>query len=94
MNLLGVLLYAHVNVTIAAPAAAVGVTYDNTKTYYQQATPGAAAAAVASTGQVAATVPSSAEFQNWQQAGYNARQTSTIICRIIVVEGCFLWERF
>ncbi|XP_065223039.1 zinc finger RNA-binding protein isoform X2 [Planococcus citri] len=57
-----------------APAA-VGVTYDSAKTYYQQAAP-AAAAVAATTGQVAATVASTPEFQNWQQAGYNARPTS------------------
>ncbi len=52
----------------------MGATYDSTKTYYQQAVPTAAAVA-ATSGQTAVT-GSSTDFQNWQQANYNARQTS------------------
>lgn len=57
-------------------APAVGVTYDSTKTYYQQAAPTVPAVAAA-TGQCAVTVASTPDFQSWQQANYNARQTST-----------------
>lgn len=57
------------------------MTYDSSKTFYQQAAPGSNAVA-ATTTQGAASIASSAEYQNWQHANFNARQSSEYSTRV------------